>query len=95
MRRIAAAFTSQLLVDELHSVADGLDVLSGVIRNLDVEFFFEGHDQLDVVEAVGAQVVDEARLFGDLLGVGVQMFDDDLTHALEDVGHSLKSLVFR
>ena len=32
---------------------------------------------------------------GDLLGVGVQMFDDDLTHALEDVGHSLKSLVFR
>ena len=56
--------------------------------NFDVEFFFEGHHQLDVVEAVGAQVVDEAGLFGDLLRIGVEVLDDDLADAFEDVGHS-------
>ena len=68
-------------MDELHGVADGLDVLGGVVGDLDVELFLEGHDQLDVVEAVGAQVVDEAGLLGDLLRIGVQVFDDDLADA--------------
>ncbi len=37
-----------------HGVTHGDDGLGGVIGNLDVEFFLEGHDQIDRVEAVGA-----------------------------------------
>jgi hypothetical protein len=87
LRRIGG----QLLVDELHRVADGLDVLSGVIRDFDVEFFFEGHDQFDVVERVGAQVVDEGSLLGDLVRIGVQVVDHDLADAFEGVGHECLS----
>ena len=47
-------------VEERDGVADGLDRLGGVVRDLDAEFFLERHDELDRVEAVGAQIVDEA-----------------------------------
>jgi hypothetical protein len=39
------------------------DLLGRVVGDLDAEFFLEGHHQLDGVEAVGAQIVDEARAF--------------------------------
>src|SRR5665213_2412669 len=73
---------AEALLDELDGVADGLDMLGRVIRDLDVELLLERHHQLDVVEAVGAQVVDEGGLLGDLLRIGVQVFDNDLADAL-------------
>src|SRR5215469_4278944 len=82
---------AEALLDEFDRVTDRLDVLGNVVRNLDVELFLESHDQLDEVEAVGAEVVDEARLLADLLGVSVEVFDHDLSHALENVGHSAPS----
>ena len=45
---------------------DGLDLLGGIVGNLDAEFLFERHHQLDRIEAVGAQIVDEAGIFRDL-----------------------------
>src|SRR6185437_766708 len=65
-----------------------LDVLRRVVGDFDVELFLEGHHEFDVVQAVGAEVVNEARLFVDLFRVSVEVLDDDLTHALENVGHS-------
>jgi len=73
--------------DEFHCVADRLDVFGRIVGDFDIELFLEGHDEFDVIQAVGAEVVDEAGLFGDLLRVGVQVLDDDLAHALENVGH--------
>ena len=61
-------------------------MFGGVVGDLDVELFFKGHHQLDVVEAVGAEVVDEAGLLGHLLRIGVQVLDDDLADTFEDVG---------
>src|SRR5687767_12000605 len=46
-RRMLCGLGVQTLVDELHRVADRLDVLGGVVRDLDVELFLEGHHQLD------------------------------------------------
>ena len=60
-----------------------------VVRDFDVEFLFEGHDQLDIVQAVRAEVIDEAGLFGDLFRVSVEVLDHDLTDAFENVGHTL------
>src|SRR5687768_12183473 len=57
-----------LLGEELHGIADGLNLLGGIVRNLASELFLESHDQLDGVEAVGAEIVDEARAFRHLLG---------------------------
>ena len=48
-------------------VAEGLDRLGSVVGNLDREFFFEGHHQFDLIEGIGAQIVDEAGLVDDLL----------------------------
>src|SRR5258708_39267558 len=50
-------------LDEADGVADGLDLLGGVVRDLDAEFLLEGHHQLDGIEAVRAKVVDEFGIF--------------------------------
>ena len=46
------------------------------------ELLLERHHQLDRVEAVGAQVVDEARVLGDLRLVHAEMLDHDLLDPL-------------
>src|SRR3954464_14458288 len=52
-----------VLFDVLDRVLDLLDLLGGLVRNLDVEGFLERHHELDCVERVGPQVVHE-RSFG-------------------------------
>src|SRR5690606_15653239 len=81
------------LVDILDCVADRQDGLGGVVRDLDAEFLFESHDQLDGVEAVRAEVVDEARAFGDLVSIDAQMLDNDFLDAFCGIAH-LQTLDF-
>src|SRR5215203_1188031 len=38
----------ETLLDELHRIAHGLDVLGRVVGDLDVEFFLERHDEFDI-----------------------------------------------
>src|SRR5205085_9420330 len=84
-----------VLVDIFDRVADGGDLLRGIVRNLDAELFLEGHDQLDDVEAVRTEVIDEARVFGDLVGLDAEMFDDDLLHPIGSLAHvTLPPLAF-
>ena len=80
------------LVDVLDGVADGDDGLRRVVGNFDAEFLFERHDQLDGVEAVGAQIFDEGRGVGDLVGIHIQVLDDDLLHAFGRIAHGIVSL---
>src|SRR5580704_6279358 len=56
-------------VDIFDRVADRHDGFGGIIGNLDAEFLFERHDQLDGVEAVGAQIFNKGRIVGDLVGI--------------------------
>src|SRR6185295_4902202 len=76
-----------VLVDIVDRVLDGRDLLGGVVRDLDPELLLERHDQLDDVEAVGAEIVDEARFLGDLVGFDAQMLDDDLLNAVGSFAH--------
>src|SRR5579859_2102116 len=46
--------------DEGHRVLDGDNLFGVPIGDFTAEFFFERHDQLDGIEAVGAEIVDEA-----------------------------------
>src|SRR5690554_3565286 len=74
-------------LNELDRVLHREDLLGRVVRNLHAEFFFERHHQLDVVEAVGAQIIDEAGALGDLVRVDAKMLDDDLLQAFSDITH--------
>src|SRR5688572_4906636 len=75
-------------------VIDRRDLLGGVVGNLDSELLLEGHDQFDDVEAVRAEIIDEARFLGDLLGLDAKMLDDDLLHAVGGLAHILPFLGF-
>src|SRR5436190_12435091 len=76
-----------VLVDKVDRVLDGRDLLGSIVGDFDTEFLFERHHQFDDVEAVGSEIVDEARFFGDLVGIDTQMFDDDLLHTIGGLAH--------
>ena len=69
-----------LVVDD-----DSPDRTWEVARNLAAELFFERHHELDRIEAVGAQIVDELRVLGNLFFVNAEVLDDNLLHAIRDV----------
>src|ERR1044071_3556094 len=64
-------------LDVVDGVLDLADLLRLVVRDLHAELFLEGHDQLDGVERVGAEVFDERRFGSDLVRVDAQLLDDD------------------
>src|SRR5690349_1599119 len=86
-----SASISGILLDEGDRVLHGQDLLGGIVGNLAAEFLLERHDQLDRIEAVRAEIVDEARALGYLRLIDAKMLDDDLLHALGDVTHSSRS----
>src|SRR3974377_1145959 len=57
---------------EVACLADGRDPFEVVLGYFDVEALLEAHDQLHQIEAVGVEILLEARGLGDLLGVDAQ-----------------------
>ncbi|CAH1673327.1 hypothetical protein CHELA20_51205 [Hyphomicrobiales bacterium] len=76
-----------ILLEKLDGVANGNDRLGGVVGDLHVELFLEGHHEFDRIKAVGAEVVDEMGAFDHFLRVHAQVLDDNLLHALGDITH--------
>src|SRR6478735_7406880 len=83
-----------MLFNVLVGVADRVDLLGRIVGNLDAELFLEGHHQLDDVEAVGAQIVDEARVGRDLVFFDAQVLDNDLLNAVGGIAHLLPSRIW-
>ena len=50
------------IVDVLDCLLDRGDFLGVLIGNLDLEFLFQSHDQLDGIERIGSQIVHERRI---------------------------------
>lgn len=73
-----------------YGVADQTDRFLDIVRDLDVELFFESHDQLDQVE-VSAEVVDEACALNHFIRFDVEVFDNDFLHAFKNVRHGYLS----
>src|SRR5262245_34774554 len=65
------------LVDVLHGIADRENCLGRIIRDLDAEFLFERHHELDRVQAVCAEVIDEAGRLRNLVGFHAKMLYND------------------
>src|SRR3954447_5502797 len=87
--RPAAPPLGCVLLEEADGVTDRHDGLGCVVRNFDVEFFLERHDELDGVETVRTKVINEVGVVLNLLGLDAQMFDNDLLHAISDVTHRI------
>ena len=71
----------RVLFDELDRLTESLDLLGGVIWNVDVEFLFQLHDEFDDVERIRADILDEAGLVLDLALFDGEMFANDLDHS--------------
>ena len=56
--------------DVFDGLPDRADLLGGLVRDLDAELLFEGHDQFDDVQGIRAEVIGEARFQGDLSAPG-------------------------
>jgi hypothetical protein len=82
---------SAVRLDKIDRILDRHDLFGGIIRDLAPEFLFKGHYELDGVEAIGAQIVDKAGVFGHLRLIDAQMLDDDLFDPIVDVTHPLFS----
>lgn len=67
-----------VLFDILDSVANGSDLLSVLVRNLDIESLLELHDQFYGVERISTQMVGEACFGYNLRFLDTQFVDDDL-----------------
>src|SRR6202035_885656 len=65
-----------------------------VIGNFTTKFFFKGHHQFDSVEAVGTEVVNEARVVDNLFGFDTKVFDHDLLNSLANLTHRSTSRLF-
>src|SRR6266702_5117401 len=79
-------------VDILDGVTNRHNGFGRVVRDFDTEFLFERHHQFNGIEAVGAQIFDEGCGVRDLVGIDIEMFDDDLLHAIGSIAHGLVSL---
>src|SRR5919109_5680261 len=74
----------RVVLDVLDRVADGHDLLRLLVRDLDVEVLLQGHDELDGIEGVGAQVFDELRGRSDVVLLHSELLDDDLLDLVLD-----------
>src|ERR1700684_3539840 len=84
-----------VLFEELDGVAHGQNGFRRVIGNLATKFLFESHDELDRIEAIGAEIIDEAGVIRDLVGLDAQMLPDDLLSPLANITHCSNLFVQR
>src|SRR4051794_30954555 len=75
-------------LDVVDRFLDARDLLGLLVGNFDAEFLLEGHDELDGVERVGAQIVHERSVRRHFFLIDAELLHDD---ALDFVryGHSI------
>jgi hypothetical protein len=79
-RRFKLLRSFRVRSDVIGGVFDGADLFRVFVGDFDFEGFFEGHDQLDGVEGVGAEVVHKGGVGCDLGFVHAQLLDNDLLY---------------
>src|SRR5712671_3151638 len=90
----AGASALRVLFEKFCRVTDGQDRLRGIVGNFTSEFFFKRHHELDSIEAVGAEVVNEARVVDHFFGFNTKVFDHDLLNPLANLAHRSTSCLF-
>src|ERR1700737_2688806 len=90
----AGASAFRVLFEKFCSVADGQNRLRRIVGNFAAKLFFKRHHELDGIEAVGAEVVNEARVVDHFFGFNTKVFDHNLLHSLANLTHRSTSCLF-
>src|SRR3977135_1358879 len=90
----AGASAFRVLFKKFCGVADGQNRFRGIVGNFATEFFFKRHHELDGIEAVGAEVVNEARVVDHFFGFNTKVFDHNLLNSLANLTHRSTSCLF-
>src|SRR3977135_2906818 len=90
----AGASALRVLFEKFCGVADGQDGFGGIVGNFASEFFFKRHHELDGIEAVGAEVINEARVVDHFFGFNTKVFDHDLLNPRANLTHRSTSCLF-
>src|SRR5690606_34344319 len=77
----AAFHLPHLLFNVVNGFPDRLDLLRGVVGNVDVELFFQLHHQFDGVQAVSTDIVDEVSILVDLILAHAELLGHNINHA--------------
>src|SRR5260370_14133906 len=93
-RHRAGASALRVLFQEFCGVADRQNRLRRVVGNFATAFFFKRHHELDGIKAVGAEVVNEARVVDHFFGFNTKVFDHDLLNSLANLTHRSTSCLF-
>jgi hypothetical protein len=83
----------RVLFEEFDGVANRQNGFGGIVGDLAAELLFEGHDELDRIEAVRAEIVDETGVFRHFVGLDAEMLNDDLLHPLANITHRFQPLL--
>src|SRR5262249_55765113 len=65
-------------------VADALKFLGLFVRDFMAELLLQSHDQLNGIERIGAKILDELGIRGDLVRGRAQLLDDNIFYSLFD-----------
>src|SRR5712664_404394 len=93
-RHRAGASAFRVLFQKFCGIADGQDRLGGIVGDFTAKLFFKRHHELDGIKAVGAEVVNEARVVDHFFGFNTKVFDHNLLNSLANLTHRLTSCLF-
>src|ERR1035437_8132109 len=92
-RRLNLLRSLRVRVDVVHGVLHGAYLLRIFVGDLDLEALLKGHDQLNRIERIGAQVVHERRIGSHLGLIHPQLCHDDLFYAFLYGCHEVSNLL--
>src|ERR1043165_5624615 len=94
-RQLAMTLLFLVLVDIVISVPHTLNLFRIFVGNFNAKLFFKTHHEFDRVQRVGSEVVDESRIWRDLVFIDSKLVDDNLFHLVLDllIGHRVCSSV--
>ena len=79
-----------MVLDETRHVAHRVEILDGVVRYLYVKLVLQRHHQIHQVQAVGAEVVQNVAVHGDLVGLDIQLLGQAGANLLKRI-HAMNS----
>src|SRR5215831_11563268 len=92
--RRAKLLSFRVGIDVVDGVLHGADLLRLFVGDFDVEGLFEGHDEFDRVQGIGAKVVHERGIGCDLALVYAKLLHNDLLNAFVNGCHEFCKLLF-